>query len=104
MSGTNSQSDVSNDSTDCRSVRYDPEANRKLSTAIALAVASYQDRAPKEVAPIANSINPDLIDTFVTEGEAADVDGELRFDFAGYKITVHASGLAELVPSEDVNA
>lgn len=87
--------------TDRQYVRTDPASDQRMSTTVALAVADREGVAPTALPPLGYATDPDALDTFVATDA---VDGEITFTFAGYDVTVHPCGLAELDPREGANA
>ena len=92
------------DSTDRRMnthhVHYDPGGDAAPSVALITAVADLADADPLELPPLYETIDPDTIDEFVGSDELPDVAGTVAFTYEGYEVTVHASGLFEIVPVE----
>jgi len=102
MSDTVTSSDVPGD--DRRYVHYDPESEQRMSTTLALAVADLEGVSPTALDPLGYATDPDELDSLVAENTDGAVGGRIDFEFAGYDVTVHPCGYAELVAGEDVNA
>lgn len=92
------------DSTDRRAnthyVHYDPGADATLSATLVKAVADLADRDPLDLDPLYETIDPETLNEFVGIDELPEVAGTVTFDYEEFEVTVHASGLLELVPSE----
>ena len=80
-----------------RYVHYDPADDLAPSTTLALAIADLHDVHPTELPPLGYATDTDALDALVADG-ATDVDGDVAFAFAGFDVTVTASGLAVLDP------
>ncbi len=102
MSDTIPSSDVPDDGR--RYVHYDPESEQRMSTTLALAVADLEGVEPTALDPLAYATDPETLDSLVAENTDGAVSGDVSFEFAGYDVTVHPCGYAELVPREDANA
>ena len=98
MSRTTTPPDVLDEHTGRRYVHYDPTSDTRPSTAFVLAVADLQGVGPLDLPPLGYVTDPDALNRLVTENTNCEIDGTLTFEFAGFDVAVHPSGLAELTP------
>lgn len=81
-------------------VHYDPASDASASETLVAAVADIDDTGPLELEPLYETLDPDVIDDFVSSERHSDVGGNVSFAFAGYDVRVHASGLLEIEPGD----
>ena len=100
MRDTDEPRDDANRRTERHHVHYDPDADDRPSELLVKAVADVADADPLELDPLFRTVDPDVLDEFVGAGGLPDVDGQVSFTYEGYRVTVHPSGLLELVPAD----
>lgn len=64
----------------------------RLSTSVALELASVLDRPATDLAPLAGSVDPEAIDRLF-DGAAADADIEVSFEHEGCRIEIGPSSI-----------
>lgn len=79
-------------------VHYNPNSDASPSTELALAVADLQGVGPLDLPPLGYATDPGALNALVAGNTECEIDGTLTFEFAGFDVTVHPSGLAELDP------
>lgn len=77
-------------------VHYDPATSATPTEKLVTAVADLEDVAAIELDPLYETIDPDSLDAFVEAGGTTDFGGHVSFEYEGYEVVVHASGLLEL--------
>lgn len=68
------------------------------STAVVRAVAAAAETTPEELPPLTDVIDPDALDALVTRPET---NGSIRFQYAGYHVTVSTDGRVTVATSRD---
>ena len=91
-------------------VSYDPATDRyhsyhdwtvdgSISTSVIEAVATVTEKAPTDVEPLYEVVDPDALDSLVTSLRDAG-HGTVLFALSGWEVSVKASGEIELQSSE----
>lgn len=80
--------------------RYEWSSTRP-STAVIESVAAAADRAPTELEPLYNYVDPDALDALVRAGSTQATEGvtTLVFRFDGYDVTVYSDGEVVVEPA-----
>lgn len=92
--------DTTNRRTNVHHVHYDPGGDATPTATLVTGIADLDDADPLELEPLYGTIDPDTLDEFVGSDQLPDVSGIIAFTYEGYEVTVHASGLFEIVPVE----
>lgn len=74
--------------------RVDRDTGEPLSTNVVLSVAAIEGVQPTHLPPLANTIDPDALDSLF----GCSNDAILSFSYAGYRVTLDAIGSLEVVP------
>ncbi|ELZ97955.1 hypothetical protein C440_01868 [Haloferax mucosum ATCC BAA-1512] len=74
--------------------RIDRDTREPLSTNVVLSIAAIEDVQPTQLPPLANTIDPDALDSVF----GCSNDAILSFSYAGYRVTLDALGSLEVVP------
>ncbi|KTG26596.1 HalOD1 output domain-containing protein [Haloferax profundi] len=77
--------------------RIDRDTSEPLSTNVVLSIAAIEDTRPTRLPPLAQTIDPDALNTVFDCSE----DAILSFSYAGYRVTVDALGSLEIVSLDD---
>jgi len=68
-----------------------------LSEKVIADVAEREDVSPMDLTPLHEIVDPDALDTlFQPTPNAARMDGDVSFQYCGYRVTAHADGHVEL--------
>lgn len=78
---------------------FEPSAGGSATEAIVSLVAQEMECDPLELDPLYDAVDPEALDGICS----ATPDSSLRvsFDYAGYTVLVDASGIVQLLPSDD---
>ncbi|KAB1185049.1 MULTISPECIES: HalOD1 output domain-containing protein [Haloferax] len=77
--------------------RIDRDTSEPLSTNVVLSIAAIEDIRPTQLPPLAQTIDPDALDTVFKCSD----DAVLSFSYAGYRVTLDALGSLEIVSLDD---
>lgn len=69
------------------------------STNVVLSVAALEGVRPTHLPPLAETVDPDALDSVFSR--STDAAGTVSFRYAGYDVTAHAEGRLEIVPGRD---
>lgn len=74
-----------------------------LSTTVVLAAAEVTGRAPADLPPLNDSIDPDALDSIFSPGldTTLRTEGYVAFEFVDYDVRVHANGNVVFSPLEE---
>ena len=68
-----------------------------LSEKVIADVAEREDVSPMDLAPLHDVVDPDALDAlFQPTPNAARMEGDVSFQYSGYRVTAHADGYVEM--------
>lgn len=73
-------------------VQYDPDQISRLTTFIVKFIATISEESVSELPQISRYIPPDDLNEFLITERAQIADVEMKFTYAGYRITIITSG------------
>ncbi|NHN49300.1 hypothetical protein G9464_17140 [Halostella sp. JP-L12] len=91
--------DIEYDSTaESHSISYNPDSVSRPTTLIVKFIAAVSDISIYELPQISECIPPDSFNELLTSEKAQAADTEVIFTYAGYRVTVIASGKVQAQP------
>lgn len=77
-----------------------PEEGDEYSSALVSTVAAALGLEPECLPPLAESIDPDLVESFLSSGLASrTTHGLLSFEYHGYEIRLNSDGVVSIAPA-----
>jgi len=80
---------------------YRTDDGEPISAAVVRALGAVTDTPVQEVPALYDSVDPDALDALFRDRDA---EGEVRFEHAGHRVTVHSSGEIRLEKAMDGTA
>jgi len=84
--------------TETYEVHHDGDSALDVTTTLVLSLSSLTDDDPREMRPLAHTVDPDALDRHV---RGADESATLSFEFHGYRVTVGSDGRIRFAPLRD---
>lgn len=76
----------------------------ELSTELVLAVAELLDTDPESLPPLAESVDPDVVQTIFETTDGDMMDQRLTFGYAGQTVNLYPDGLVTLMPEPSADS
>lgn len=81
-------------------VHHDSDSAWAASTTLVLALGSLTDDDPREMRPLDNTVDPEVLDGHVRSGDG---DATLSFEFHDHRVTVRGDGRIEFDPLRETD-
>lgn len=72
-----------------RSITKTNVGGQSIVSAVVQAVGTAEERPTGSLPPLAHSINPDALRTYIVD---SNVDGHVAFDYCGHRVVVYTDG------------